>query len=273
MVQANETVAEWLKARDLPALYRCHGAPEEEYVKSIEATACELGQYVAFSRPVSPVAFRAFYQQIERSRDLPALRDLLAGALGSAEYTTENYGHFGLGSACYVHFTSPLRRYADLLVHRVIKRHLRGASTRKMFDVLERMEAHISDISTRADKAEREARQALVLREIETKQVRRTTGTIRGISETKIRIEAVELGGVGGYIMVRKLGGWRFDERRHEGVRNGKILKVGAKVDVEATKIDALRGSLEFAFHGGGRAEAKTPGRGERGGKRTRRRR
>jgi len=273
MVQANETVAEWLEARDLPALYRCHRAPEEEDVKAIETTACELGQYVAFNRPVSPLAFRAFYQQIEHSRDLPALRDLLAGALGSAEYTTANYGHFGLGSARYVHFTSPLRRYADLLVHRVIKRHLRGESTRKMRGVLEGIEAHISDVSTRAGKAEREARVAIALREIETKQVRRATGTIRGISETKIRVEAEELGDVGGYIMVRKIGGWRFDERRHEGMQNGKILKVGAKVDVKATKIDALRGSLEFAFHGDERAAAKTSGRGERGGKRTRRRR
>lgn len=273
MVQANETVAEWLEARDLPALYRCHGAPEEDDVRAIETTACELGQYVSFSRPVSPLAFRAFYQQIENSRDLPALRDLLAGALGSAEYTTVNYGHFGLGSVRYVHFTSPLRRYADLLVHRVIKKHLRSESTRRMRGVLERMETHISDVSTRAGKAEREARVAIALREIETKQVRLATGTIRGISDTKIRVEAEELGDVGGYVMVRKLDGWRFDEARHEGRSNGKVYKVGAKVDVKAIKIDALRGSLEFTFHSDGRAATKTDSRGKRSGKRTRRRR
>jgi len=273
MVQANETVANWLDERDLPALYRCHRAPKDEDVSRIETTACELGQYVSFSKPVSPVAFRSFYQQIERSCDLPALRDLLAGALGSAEYTTVNYGHFGLGSEKYVHFTSPLRRYADLLVHRAVKRHLHGESTRTLRVAMQGIERHISEVSSRAGKAEREVRVALALREIEARPTRNATGIISGLSDTKIRIEADELGDVGGYVMARKVGGWRFDERRHEGIRNGKILKVGSSVQVSASRIDALRGTLEFTFPEPGRATTKPKGRGNRRGKRTRRRR
>ena len=260
MVQANETVARWLEDRKISALYRCHQAPSDEAIGEIEHTACELGQFVAFSRPVSPVSFGAFYQQIERSVDLPTLRDMLAGVLETAEYTCDNYGHFGLGSKSYVHFTSPLRRYADLLVHRTIKAHLRGESTKHHARYMREMSNHITEISARAGRAERDVRLALALCEIERQPRRRSGAVIRSINETKIRVETDDNVDVVGHIAARKLGsGWRFDARRHEGVSDGKLFRVGGRIEVETARVDALSGTLEYALHkpGRGRDRAK----------------
>jgi ribonuclease R len=248
MVAANEAVASWLEMRGMPALYRCHMRPDEESLQEIEATARAFGYNVVFSRPVNPKSFAAFCDQIANSVHLRTMWDVIGGALEKAIYTTENHGHFGLGSESYLHFTSPLRRYADLLVHRVVKSYLRGGRdhTAALAD-LQELEEHISETTNRAGWAERDAKAALALLQLHTKKDSQGVGYIRGVSAGSIKIHAPSLASIPGMAAVRKLGnGYKVDEVRRELVGRGVKLGVGSEVRVKTKRVEPISGILEL---------------------------
>jgi len=252
MVAANENVAEWLETKGMPALYRCHTAPGEEALVEIEATARAFGYNVSFERPVSPIAFAAFCEQISRSKHAEALWDVVGAAMERASYQTENLGHFGLGSEKYLHFTSPLRRYADLLVHRVVKGVLRGEQNREgWLYTLQSHEQHITEISERAGWAERDARVAVALRGMLNQTKRRGLGVVRGLNQSQVRIYVKELGEVTGSVNVRRLPSrYEYDQVRRELVSKDGRIELGDEVSVQARRIDPISGSLELKIVG-----------------------
>lgn len=125
MVCANESVAKWMKARNIPTPRRVHATLGNASVDIIEKSLNEMGIIAHFNKPVDPVALMAALRQVEEGPDLARMFKLIAKELGRAYYTFEEGSHFGLVSGDYLHFTSPLRRYPDLLVHRMIKKYLR----------------------------------------------------------------------------------------------------------------------------------------------------
>lgn len=268
MVATNEVVARWLEARDLPVVYRCHAAPDDESLGEIEATADAFGYKVRLPRPVTPVAFSAFADQISNSPHVDALWDVIGGALARATYTTMNVGHFGLGSNEYLHFTSPLRRYADLTVHRVVKAYLHGERGSEIGGTadLEALCSHITEISNRAGWAERDARSAVALRDLLAQSRRRGLGVVKSVSASQIRVHVPVLAPTAGTIPVRRLGaGWRVDEVRREAKSQHRVLRVGGEVHVRAKRVEPLAGVLELQI------VTEAPSRGRRGGRQNRR--
>jgi ribonuclease R len=165
MVAANEGVARWCYARGVPTLYRVHGAPDLERTATLADAAGALGIEAGFSRrrPLSPLGLAAFDAQVEGTAIAASARLLLRRLLGPAHYSPEAAPHFGLAAPLYLHFTSPIRRYADLQVHRWLKRWLRGERDVAGADAgLMELAAAIDDAARRATRAEEERLRTLV---------------------------------------------------------------------------------------------------------------
>ncbi len=183
MVAANEAVARYLVDRGLPGLFRVHDAPDVEHTRALAEAARGLGIEAGFSTttPLSPLGLASFDAQILHTSVEPAARALLRRLLGPARYQPEPSQHFGLAAPLYLHFTSPIRRYADLVVHRVLKRWLHGsrdfAADRAALPALAR---HVDGAAARAAKAENERTRSLVARAFATRIGETVSGRIIG---------------------------------------------------------------------------------------------
>lgn len=167
MVAANESVAEWLSDRGMPALWRVHDPIQEDQVPELERVAAGFGVVAALGSPVSARALACTVAQVPSGNGAAAFWDALLGVLGRARYSTVPGGHFGLGSTGYLHFTSPLRRYPDLLVHRIVKGYLSGfRDGETMLPFLVDAATRANDVFRRAAMAERDATVALGLAEL-----------------------------------------------------------------------------------------------------------
>ncbi|MBI5497020.1 MAG: RNB domain-containing ribonuclease, partial [Deltaproteobacteria bacterium] len=126
MVAANEAVGRWLNDRGVPAPWRVHDPPESDAVVDLEAFMDHFGFGAGLGGRLTPGALAGIYAQVHGAPCEPAVRSVMLRTLGPARYDARPVGHFGLAAPLYLHFTSPLRRYADLVVHRTVKAYLRG---------------------------------------------------------------------------------------------------------------------------------------------------
>src|SRR5690606_29385449 len=126
MLLANELVAKWLSQRRSPAIYRVHGKPDEAKLERLAEVAELLGLAVEVDQLLEPTGVSKWLSKLAEHPKKPVLEMLLLRSLKQAVYDIVNIGHFGLASDNYLHFTSPIRRYPDLEVHRAVKRLLRG---------------------------------------------------------------------------------------------------------------------------------------------------
>lgn len=155
MVAANESVARWLVERGLPGIYRVHDEPQIEQVQRLAEFARNFGIELGVGTRLTIRGLAAFEAQFRGSPMEPALRTVMGRVLGPARYTARPSLHFGLGAPLYLHFTSPIRRYADLAVHRVVKRFLSGDRDMGASDPgYEELCGWINDRSLAASKAE-----------------------------------------------------------------------------------------------------------------------
>lgn len=162
MVQTNELIAEFLHSRNLPAVFRTHPELTADQLEELSEKLPDIH----VSHPLSPRAFAALALAHRNTRDEPAFWDAALSVMPKASYQLDPAGHFGLGSELYAHFTSPLRRYADLLTHRVLHAWFRGE--RHVDDsFMRRACVTINDVSRAADLAERDARQLQALSSLE----------------------------------------------------------------------------------------------------------
>jgi ribonuclease R len=165
MVAANEAVAEWLVARGLPGMFRVHDPPEPERVQKLAEMAHNFGIEAGFGPTLTPRGLAAFEAQFRTAKVAPAIRTVLGRTLGPARYTVHPSLHFGLGAPLYLHFTSPIRRYADLVVHRLIKRYLAGDRAMAAGDpAIETLAQGLNRAAYVAGKAEAERHRMLIAR-------------------------------------------------------------------------------------------------------------
>jgi ribonuclease R len=159
MLLANERVARWLTSKRSPAVYRVHAPPDPERLEQLGLVARKLG--VAFDEEAteSPLGMSKWLKRLHKHPLRVVLEGMLLRSLKMAQYDTTNVGHYGLASECYVHFTSPIRRYPDLLVHRLSKGLLRGTAgkaTPEQIEALRAQAARCSEIERVVLQAERE---------------------------------------------------------------------------------------------------------------------
>ena len=256
MLVANETVAEHLLSADVPTLYRVHEEPDPLKVEQFEEFISTLGY--ALSAPADNIRPRHFQKLVERMRGTPEEKPiafLMLRTMQKARYDPENMGHFGLAAASYTHFTSPIRRYPDLVVHRTLReaRQRRIDENRKaeLADDLSEIARHTSERERRADDAERELVQWKKVRFMADKVGDEFDGYITGVAAFGLYIELVEHF-VEGLVHVSTMADdyYRFMERAHilRGENTGKVYRLGDRVNVQVVKVDMERRQVDLGL-------------------------
>lgn len=250
MVAANEAIARWLHERGVPALLRVHDVPGEEAVSDLAEIAENFGYAAGFGRRLSPLALSAFDAQIEGAPYEPAIRSVLLRSLGPARYQVAPSAHFGLAAPLYLHFTSPLRRYADLHVHRTIRAYLRGQRAWAQSDPsLESLARHINERARSAARAESDRRKMVTAQYMAERVGQRFTARITRLRPFAIVAQldasfvegSINLDGVSG-------GPFKLDPRETHLVGAARAFTVGQALIVKIVGADPTLGRVELSL-------------------------
>ena len=260
MIAANEAVGSFFRKRGAITVWRIHAPPKEDRVEQLAELLEAYGIVVDVEEAVTPLGMKAVLDQIADKPGAQALSLLVLRTLKQAVWDTVPVGHFGLASGDYLHFTSPIRRYPDLLVHRLLKYHLHrdgqpsgGGYAKQPPDqeTLTQLARDSSSHERRAMEAEREAvamYRAYMMRD----QVgQRFEGVISAVTNFGAFVE-IEEPYVEGLIKLDTLGDepWDFDQvhMRLTGRKTGKMLELGDKVMVEINNVSVVRRRIDFTL-------------------------
>jgi ribonuclease R len=252
MITANVAAAETLEHHRTPCIYRVHEPPDTEKLAGLRDFLETFGFHLP---PGQVTRAKQLAALLEKSANDPSA-EVIHGAIlrcqSQADYRPVNRGHFGLALRRYAHFTSPIRRYADLLVHRALIAALDlgpGGLGANGGDAFEEISVHISDTERRAQSAEREAMDRYLALYLEERLGSRFQGRITGVTRFGLFVRLADFG-ADGLVPIRLLGDerWHHDEQRHclEGMASGKLYTLGDDVEVELREANAKTGGLVF---------------------------
>jgi ribonuclease R len=256
MLVANETVAQYLSDQGVPTLYRIHEEPDPLKVEQFEEFINTLGY--TLNAPPDNVSPRHFQRLVERMQGTPEEKPiafLMLRTMQKARYDAENLGHFGLAAGSYTHFTSPIRRYPDLVVHRTLRewRHGRMDESRReqLEEDLPEIARHTSERERRADDAERELVQWKKVRFMADKVGDEFEGYVTGVSAFGLFIELIEHF-VEGMVHISTMADdyYRFVEKAHllKGENTGKTYRLGDRVTVQVIRVDMERRQIDLGL-------------------------
>lgn len=252
MIAANVAAARYLEAHKMPTLYRIHATPSGEKVTDLQEFLKEMGLGLRGGSKPSGKNYAAVLKQAKGRPDEHLINTVLLRSMPRAEYSPENIGHFGLALECYAHFTSPIRRYPDLLVHRAI-RHILAGRKADSFEysraaMLEHGE-HCSTTERRADDATRDAVDWLKCEYMLEKIGETYAGIISSVTSFGIFVELQDIY-VEGLVHVTAMGNdyYHFDPIRHRlmGERNNKIYRLGDLLDVRVVQVNLDERKIDF---------------------------
>jgi ribonuclease R len=260
MILANVAAAEMLEKKALPLIYRVHDEPTLEKVHNLQEFLKTLDLPFAKSGALRPALFNRVLAQVKGHDSEPLVNEVVLRSQAQAEYSAENYGHFGLNLRRYAHFTSPIRRYADLVVHRALIRGLglgEGAlPPTETMESLSEVAAQISVTERRAMKAERETADRLIAHFLADRIGATFQGRISGVTRAGLFVKLTDTG-ADGLIPIRTLGAeyFNYDEARHAlvGSRSGAMHRLGDVVDVRLVEAAPVAGALRFELLSEGR--------------------
>jgi ribonuclease R len=255
MLLANETVAAHLENHRVPTLYRVHEDPDPAKVEVFEEFLSTLGYSLSRTADApEPQDFQKLVSSIAGKPEERPIAFLMLRTMQKARYAPENLGHFGLAADHYTHFTSPIRRYPDLVVHRSLResRHGMGADRKtELVEDLPDVARHTSERERRANDAERELVQWKKVRFMTDKVGDVFNGYITGVSAFGLFIELVEHF-VEGMVHVSTMADdyYRFVERAHvlRGERNGRVYRLGDRVEVQVIRVDLERRQIDLGL-------------------------
>jgi ribonuclease R len=258
MILANVCAAETLEARGVPTLYRVHDRPPPERLAALAEFLKPRG--LSFARGQVPMArqFADLLDRVRASPDAAVIQETVLRTQAQAVYQPDNIGHFGLALRRYAHFTSPIRRYADLVVHRALIAALDLGADGLSPDIgeLAAIGGEVSATERRAATAEREVVDRFVAAWFEGRRGEGFAATVSGVGGFGLFVRLAE-SGAEGLVPMRRLPGdyWEFDEaaRRLVGARSGWAMTLGDLVTVRLSEVDVTTGSLTFDFVDGGR--------------------
>jgi ribonuclease R len=315
MLAANECVAHWIESNGIPGIYRVHETPDPKRIIEFEETAAQFGYTLGFSNlpvkrvqtrgdrrdargrgrqaqthevpdsiPVTPQMYQRLTAKIQGKPEERILSYLMLRSLKQARYNEQNVGHFALASPSYTHFTSPIRRYPDLIVHRLLRYLLRSGADPQGFpipssepqpwgaekpakkaehprrpenegplpqDELNAIAAESSQAERRADDAERELIEWKKIRFMQDRVGEDFSGIILSCTKYGFFVELDELF-IEGIVPITSLQDDRYffrdTDRTIVGARNGRIFKIGQPVQVLLDRIDRQQRRLQFAL-------------------------
>ena len=253
MLLANETVAEDYYWQELPFVYRTHEAPDEEKIRTLATFINNFGYSMHVgANEVRPKEIQKLLAKVEGSPQEVMISRLALRSMKQAKYTPENSGHFGLAAAYYTHFTSPIRRYPDLQIHRIIKDNIRGRMQEEKIvhydKILPEVTKHASEMERRAEEAERET---VKLKKVEYMQQHLGEifeGVISSITKWGMYVELPNT--VEGLVHVANMRDdhYEYDENRYEliGAHTNKVYKLGQRIWIQVTGADRLLRTIDF---------------------------
>lgn len=254
MLLANETVAEEYYWRELPFLYRTHETPDEDKIKKLSTFINNFGYHIHVGNEVHSKEVQKLLAKVEGTPEEALISRLALRSMKQAKYTPENTGHFGLAAKYYTHFTSPIRRYPDLQIHRIIKENLRNRLNEDRIAHYEKILPEVAMQSSvterRAEEAERET---IKLKKVEYMRERigeEFEGVISGITKWGAYVELPNT--IEGLVHVTNMydDHYEYWEEQYEliGEHTRNVYKLGQTVCVRVLGVDRLQRTIDFEF-------------------------
>lgn len=252
MLMANETVAEEYYWRELPFLYRTHEVPDEEKIRKLSTFINNFGYHIHIRNEVRPKEIQKLLARVDGTPEEALISRLALRSMKRAGYTTENTGHFGLAAKYYTHFTSPIRRYPDLQIHRIIKENLRGRLNDDRIshyeEILPKVASQCSERERRAEEAERDVVRMKKAEYMRSRIGEEYEGVISGVTKWGVYVELENT--VEGLVHVADMKDdhYEFTEQTYEltGEHSGKSYTLGQTVRVRVTDADKLQRTVNF---------------------------
>jgi len=256
MLAANETVATHIENREAPFIYRIHEDPDEDKMADLVEFLATLGISLPTGKKIKPIHLQKALARAKGTPEETLINTVLLRTMKQARYSSENTGHFGLASETYTHFTSPIRRYPDLIVHRILKADMKGML--KNEEYVERLGAKLPEAATHCSQRERKAMEAerdvitmLKLRFMEDKLGEVYEGIITGVAQFGFFVQLRELF-VEGLVHVSALTGdyYHYIEKLHclRGERKKCAYRIGDTVRVCVDRVDTIRKRIDFSL-------------------------
>ncbi|WP_457643590.1 ribonuclease R [Persephonella sp.] len=252
MIIANETVARHMFEKQYPFIYRTHEEPDLDKVIKFVDLVAGLGYDVSYPEKITPKFIQKILEKVAGTPEETLVRFMALRTMKQAKYTIENIGHFGLASDCYTHFTSPIRRYADINVHRMLKKAIKGKFTKKDFQTLpaklDEIAKQCSKMERVADDAERDALDILKLRILSNHVGEVFEGIITGVVSFGMFVELSRYL-IEGLVPITSLPGhFRYDELNQKLVSDTKTFRLGDRVKVRIEKVDEDLKKLDLSY-------------------------
>ena len=263
MIQANVAAAEELEKHKIPFIYRVHDAPSEEKVIALSDFLATIDLKIAKGTTLRPDHFNKILQETKESAYSHMVSEIVLRTQSQAEYTPENAGHFGLNLRRYAHFTSPIRRYADLIVHRCLIRALgvgEDGITDAEIETLIQIAQEISDLERKSMAAERDTIDRLVSSYLSEHIGTNFSGRISGVTRSGLFVRLLE-SGADGFVPVATMANdyYFFDEARKSlvGEKTGLSYRLGEMVDVRLVEVMPSAGAIRFELLSQGKSISK----------------
>ncbi len=251
MIAANEAVARFMERKRLPFVYRIHEPPSQEAIEEFRRFVSFLGFRMKKEPNPSPKEFQRILSEAKGRIEEKVINNVLLRSMKWAKYSPQNAGHFGLASEAYTHFTSPIRRYPDLMVHRLLKRALRHEEGKVQEEELVRKADHLSRRERVAMEAEREIVDRYRVRVMKEKVGDVFEGVITGVTAFGFFVELKDIF-VEGLVRVTSLSDdyYHFEEKRYclMGERTHKVFRIGDGVRVKLVRVDTERRQIDFVL-------------------------
>ncbi|MFV8321880.1 ribonuclease R [Flavobacterium sp. LB3P21] len=251
MLLANKKVAEYIGKQKKTFIYRIHDEPNEDKLIAMQTVIAKFGYKIDFrNKGDISKSLNALMEEVNGKKEQNLIDTLAIRSMSKAKYSTDNIGHYGLAFEYYSHFTSPIRRYPDVMVHRLLQHYLDGGKSVDE-ETYETKCLHSSTMEGLATNAERDSIKYMQVKYMQDHQDQEFLGVISGVTEWGIYVEIIE-NKCEGMCRIRDIKDdyYTFDEKQYAltGATSGKLLQLGDEIYVKVKNADLVKKQLDFNF-------------------------